>query len=365
VTRTRCLIVDDEGPARDRLRHLLADAAVDIVGEAADGQEAIESVARLSPDLVFLDIQMPALSGLQAAARLPVPKPRVVFCTAFDQFAIDAFELHAVDYLLKPVNRERLLRTIARVSGEIADERRRAHEHREAARTQARLMPASAPETAGLDCAAHCVPADGVGGDYYDLLPLGNGGVALALGDVSGKGTYAGLLAAALQARMQTLTARGSHSPSDLLSELNRLTVGTIDDNRFATVFFGAFDPAARTLTYANAGHPPALIVSKAGCICRLDSTGPAVGWIASSRFDELVVQLTAGDVIAVYSDGLSETCGPDGLELGTGDLAEIVRRHAALGAASIVKATIAEVERFAHDAPAADDRTLLVAKVV
>ena len=93
----RALIVDDEEPARERLRRLLAGSGLEIVGEAADGQEALARIEAVAPDLVFLDIQMPGLSGLDVAARLRPPRPRIVFCTAFDQFAIDAFDQQAVD----------------------------------------------------------------------------------------------------------------------------------------------------------------------------------------------------------------------------------------------------------------------------
>ena len=123
----RALIVDDEEPARERLGRLLSGCGVDVVAEAADGHEALSRIDELAPDLVFLDIQMPGLSGLDVAASLRPPRPRVVFCTAFDRFAIDAFEHHAVDYLLKPVNRDRLARTVTRVSDEIQEQIGRAH----------------------------------------------------------------------------------------------------------------------------------------------------------------------------------------------------------------------------------------------
>jgi two-component system LytT family response regulator len=114
--RLRALIVDDEEPARERLRRLLAEAAdLDIVGEAADGEEAMAQIAALTPDVVFLDIQMPACSGMEVAASLGAPRPRIIFCTAFDQFAVDAVELNAVDYLLKPVSRARLQKALERV----------------------------------------------------------------------------------------------------------------------------------------------------------------------------------------------------------------------------------------------------------
>jgi two-component system LytT family response regulator len=111
----RVLIVDDEQLARDRLRLLLsAFDDVQIAGEAEDGERAIERIGELRPDLVLLDIQMPGCSGIEVASSLPSPRPKIIFCTAFDQYAVDAFELCAVDYLLKPVNRARLAHAMER-----------------------------------------------------------------------------------------------------------------------------------------------------------------------------------------------------------------------------------------------------------
>lgn len=121
----RTLIVDDEQPSRERLRQLLAATDVEIVGEAEDGLQAIERVQELQPDVVLLDIQMPGCSGLEVAASLGRPRPAVIFCTAYDQYAVDAFELHAADYLLKPVNRTRLQAALSRVAESRAVDRER------------------------------------------------------------------------------------------------------------------------------------------------------------------------------------------------------------------------------------------------
>jgi two-component system LytT family response regulator len=113
----RALIVDDEAPARDRLRQILAERSdVEVVGEAEDGVEALERIQALTPDVVFLDIQMPGCSGLDVVASLGQPRPAIIFCTAFDQHAVDAFELRATDYLLKPVTRARLDAALARLA---------------------------------------------------------------------------------------------------------------------------------------------------------------------------------------------------------------------------------------------------------
>ena len=112
----RILIVDDERPARDKLRRLLAEEAdVTEVAEARDGVEALEQVEAFKPDAVFLDIQMPEVSGIEVAASLPIPAPLIVFATAFDQYAIKAFDANAIDYLLKPYDKVRLQRAVSRI----------------------------------------------------------------------------------------------------------------------------------------------------------------------------------------------------------------------------------------------------------
>jgi len=117
----RVLIVDDEPPARARLRRLLDSMQdVEIAGEARDGEEALAQVTALAPEAIFLDVQMPGASGLDVAASLADPAPAVVFVTAFDQYALQAFDAAAVDYLLKPVEPERLARAVQRLRKKVA-----------------------------------------------------------------------------------------------------------------------------------------------------------------------------------------------------------------------------------------------------
>lgn len=115
----RVLIADDEAPARARMRRLLAaHSEVEVCGEAATGASAIAEAERLKPDAIFLDIQMPEATGLEVAASLKPPAPRIVFVTAYDQHAVEAFRLHAIDYLLKPVTPERLAESVRRLGEE-------------------------------------------------------------------------------------------------------------------------------------------------------------------------------------------------------------------------------------------------------
>ena len=118
--RLRAVLVDDEAPARSLLReYLAADAGVEVVAECANGFEAVKRIGELVPDIVFLDVQMPKLDGFEVL-ELIAPGPAVVFCTAYDEFALRAFEVHAVDYLLKPFGRERLAESLVRVRERLA-----------------------------------------------------------------------------------------------------------------------------------------------------------------------------------------------------------------------------------------------------
>lgn len=117
----RILIVDDERPARERMRRMLAlEACVEAVDEAADGFEALQRVADFQPDALLLDIEMPELSGIDLAASLPAPAPLLVFVTAYDEYALRAFDAEAVDYLLKPFDQARLGRALQRLQARLA-----------------------------------------------------------------------------------------------------------------------------------------------------------------------------------------------------------------------------------------------------
>jgi len=153
--KLRVLIVDDEEPSRDRLRRMLGShPGSEVVGEAEDGEQALEMLQELAPDLVFLDVQMPGAGGLEVAASLPSPAPTVIFCTAFDQYAVDAFELHAADYLLKPVSQARLASAVRRV-------------------LEGRRTPAAAVPTAARKAAAFPLRFLARSGARYHVVPRG------------------------------------------------------------------------------------------------------------------------------------------------------------------------------------------------
>lgn len=270
----RALLVDDEPPARHRLRQLLSEADdVLIVGEAAHAEDARAIIETIRPDVVFLDIEMPETHGITFAASLAEPRPFIVFATAYDRYALEAFALDATDYLVKPVTRPRLAATLDRVRVRLGRRSEIEQDLRAATVVQAALMPRVMPALAGFDCAAATVPARGVGGDFFDAFARGVGRTAFVLGDVSGKGVPASLVAASVQARLQT-NALGAGSAADLVTRVNAgATVG--DTGRFITLIYAELHADNATVHLVNAGHPSAIVLDPAAAVHRLAATGP------------------------------------------------------------------------------------------
>jgi len=370
----RALLVDDEEPARDRLRGMLDQIDdVEIVGEAHDGLDAVQQIESARPDLVFLDIEMPGLTGMEVASSLTPPRPRIVFCTAYDQYAIEAFDQHATDYLLKPVNRGRLEKAVGRVRETIHERDNARREVEAATQAQARLLPQCRPPMASLDYDGLCRPARGVGGDYYDFLDLRRGAVGLVLADISGKGMFAGLLVASLQARIQSIAPLHGSDLGELVCEANRLMHSSTEINRYATFFYGVFDDATRELTYVNAGHLPPLILrprpgggvnGKGYETIRLEANGTVVGLMPDACYRQDSIQLQRGDIFCAFTDGVSEALNDEGEEFGDGRLVDALLDHASSTAEEACRQILVGVDRFTGGAAQRDDVTLIVGRV-
>lgn len=360
----RAVIVDDEEPARDRLQALLGELDdVAVVAVAEDVDAALARIAETAPHVVFLDIQMPGRSGLELTAALPPPRPRIIFCTAFDHYALDAFEQDAVDYLLKPLNRARLASAIQRVRRSVAERETLQREVAVASKAQARLLPQALPSGA-LTLSGVCRPARGVGGDYYDVLPLDGDRLGLVVGDVSGKGLYAGLLMAGLQGRLQTLAPRYGDRLDQLMVELNRRVFASTDGDKYATLFYAVHDDRTGRLRYVNAGHNPPLLVGADGAVRRLGPTATVVGLMPEPEFEMAMVELAAGDTLVVYSDGVTEALNSVEEEFGLDRLERLVVDGRHLSVTDLQGAVLEGLDAFVDAEPQRDDVTLLVARV-
>lgn len=360
----RAFIVDDEPPARARLRQLLAEAGdVLIVGEAADAIEARSAIAAARPDVVFLDIEMPQESGTTFAGSLPEPRPFVVFATAFDRYALEAFAVDATDYLLKPITRARLVGTLTRVRERLAGRSDLERDLRDASAIQASLMPKALPAIPGYQAAAMTLPARGVGGDFFLGQVITPSRVAFALGDVSGKGMPAGLVASSLQSRLEAVAQHTSGSAADVVADVNRALFERTAADRFATLAYLELDASAHHMTIVNAGHLPVLVLGAGGGLRIAASTGPALGILPDSAFRGETFDLAPGDSVVSYSDGVTEAFDPDGAELGDDGLRQIVAASAGLAAAAQCQHVLDAVRHHIRGGPATDDVTVMVVK--
>lgn len=360
----RAFLVDDEPPARARLRQLLAEIGdVVVVGEAGNAEDARPAIAAAHPDVVFLDIEMPQVPGTELAASLPEPRPFLVFATAYDRYAVDAFAVAATDYLLKPIARARLAGTLSRVRDRLSKQTDLEREMAAASATQAWLLPRSLPQIPGFDCAAVTVPARLVGGDFYLAQPLANGRFTLALGDVAGKGMPAGLVASSILARLETMARHVAHDASAVVADVNRALSQAIENARFATLASIELDPASGECNIVNAGHLPVVLLDLAGRRTLVTSTGPALGIVPEAQYTAFRVSLAAGAMLVAYSDGVTESTDEDGDEFGESHLVSTVERHAAASAAAICQAVIDAARDHRGGLPAQDDVTVLVIK--
>ena len=362
----RAVLVDDEPPARVRMRQLLdAVGDVSVVGEAGSADEAREVIRQTRPDLLFLDVEMPQVRGTALAASLPEPRPFIVFATAYDNYGLDAIAVDATDYLLKPVSRAKLAVTLDRVRARLATQTV-ARDIVAATQVQSHMWPGSLPRIAGFDCAAASLPARGVGGDFYDVFPIadeaGEAGVwGILLGDASGKGVAAGLVASAVQARVNTAARLAHLKPAELMTAVDRDVLATTDGARYATAIYGVLDTRSSQLTLVNAGHPPVLVMPGQP----LAATGPALGLIESGTFGSHSVRLTPGTLLVAYTDGVSEALNETNDEFGEARLMTLIEGCRERSAAEVCATVLEAIRAFRGSRQDQDDVTALVVKAL
>ncbi len=250
-----------------------------------------------------------------------------------------------------------------------AAQRERVNREMEIAReVQERLFPQQMPNLPRATLAGHCRPALGVGGDYYDVFDLGEGRTGLAVGDVSGKGISAALLMASLRASLRGVTLDNPRDFANLMDKVNRLVFEASASNRYATFFFAAFDARTRRLECVNAGHNPPILL-RTGVdgnteTLRLEADGPVVGLLPLAPYTEQAMTLMPGDLLLLYTDGISEAMTHDDEEWGEDRLIASAEKVKNKNACEILRDIFNDADAFTAGAPQHDDMTLLVLKL-
>jgi sigma-B regulation protein RsbU (phosphoserine phosphatase) len=368
--RLRVLVSDDQVDVREALRLLLKGAgyAAETVDSPAAVLRALDAGAF---DLILMDLNYTrdttsGQEGLdlldQLSSRNEAPPTVVMTAWGNVELAVAAMQRGATDFVQKPWDNARLLSTIekqAREAAQRASAQRDARSELEIARNvQQKLFPQSFREMRTIRIAARCTPAREVSGDYFDFLEIGADSIELVLADVSGKGIAAALLMAGLQSAFRSQAEIYGRNVPALLHGVNRLFHESTPPEHYATAFFGEYNDRSRELTFVNCGHPPAMLLRQ-GSVERLNSTATVLGLFPEYRCEATSVRLDPGDLLLVYSDGVTEAGINDGDEFGEDRLAALLASAGPLGVEGALERLSQEVNSWA--AVPHDDRTILL----
>jgi serine phosphatase RsbU (regulator of sigma subunit) len=395
--------VDDQPRNLAALEAVLESPAYNVV-EANSGEEALKRLLQSEFAVILLDVMMPGMNGFETAelirSREKTRYTPIVFLTAIGKEQTHVFrgyEVGAVDYLFKPIEpavlrskvavfvelfqkteqirrQEQLLRELERIGFErrLEDARKRLEaerlhsEIRVAREIQQKFFPAAPLPIPGFDIGGGSYPAEATGGDYFDYIPLSDGTLAIAVGDVSGHGLGPALLMAEIRAYLRAFALTRS-DVREIVHLLNQALVRDVPEDRFATLFFGQLDSRTRSLVYASAGHPTGYILDESGKVqAELKSTGMPLGILPEIDLDAApVITLEPGQCVLLLTDGIFEARGKEEKLFGVDRVLDMVRVNRHLTGREIVDALYRAVCDFCRGRAQLDDMTTVVLKVL
>ena len=230
---------------------------------------------------------------------------------------------------------------------------------------QAQLFPKEVPKLVTLELAGVCNPARVVSGDYYDFIPIATRGAAVVVGDISGKGVSAALLMASVQASLHAQLAMDTDvevSTATLVTRLNRQLYDSTPPEKYATFYCAIYDDRNSRLSYTNAGHLAPILIRN-GQALRLESNGTVVGIFPEYPFEQATIDLQRGDLLAVFTDGITESEDASEEQYGDDRLIELLTNNSARPLKEIIQLVMDTITKWAHDPAARDDITVLLAR--
>src|SRR6266568_1596544 len=231
-----------------------------------------------------------------------------------------------------------------------------------ARQVQLELLPARDPQLEGFDISAYNFPTEEVSGDYYDWVRIYDDQIGIVIADVSGKGVPAALLMAFLRASLRAATHIG-YAPHISMTKVNYLLWESIESNQFVTAFYGILDATNRTLAYANAGHNPPLLIAADGSPRFDERGGVPLGMFRDTRYYEHYLTIAPGELLVLYTDGVTEATNPAGEEYGLTRMIEAVKRDKNLTARELIDSIHQDVVNWTDGAGATDDVTFFIIK--
>ena len=372
LVAARVLVADDQPDVLEALRWLLTGEGYE--PEFVSSTDAVLERLRERPfDLLLMDLNYSrdTTSGREGLELIPKVRALdaslpIVVMTGWGSVdtAVEAMRHGARSFVQKPWEDVTLLEILQREIEEAQASKRsdakQKREFEEARLIQRGLLPTTTPQLAGLSLASSWQPANGVGGDCFDMLTFGAGAMGVYIADVAGKGVPAALLMSNLQAAVRAFAQEGA-APGSVATSVNRLLCRNMASGRFVTFCYARIDVAAGKLTYANAGHNPPLLVRADATMEKLAPGGTVLGVFAESTYEQGDFPLRPNDRLIFYTDGITEGRNPDGDEFGEDRFAASALQHRALGADDMLAAMLRDVEAF-NAGVYEDDATLIVA---
>ena len=375
----KILVVDDEADVEplvlQRMRRQIRDGRYEFVF-ARNGVEALKALGEDQDiDMVVSDINMPLMDGLTLLEQIPKVDPNIrsVIISAYGDMKNirTAMNRGAFDFVTKPLDFEDLQLTIDRTLDNM-EAWKEALSSRDmlvsiqkeldvASSMQQSILPTQFPQTERYETSGSMEPARNVGGDFFDVVRLGNGLVGLAVADVSDKGVPAALFMMSSRTLLKG-TALGLGQPGAVLSEVNDLLVQDNTTAMFVTLLYAVYDPDSGNLTYANGGHNPPLLVRPDGSSEYLQTTGGiALGVAPGTSYDERTTGLGPGDMVIMYTDGVTEAMNAENEEFGEARLQEVFAQSPPTDPQAAARAVFEAVHAFAGGVKQSDDITCLV----
>lgn len=335
------------------------------MGEGLIGHVAVSGRPFISPDVR----KEPRYVNARARTRSEMVAPIISNEEVIGVFDLESDELNAyanddLEVLMLLASQVAIIIEKVMLHEQLIEKQRLETQLEIARQVQLELLPARDPQLEGFDISAYNFPTEEVSGDYYDWVQIYDDQIGIVIADVSGKGVPAALLMAFLRASLRAASHIG-YAPQISMSKVNYLLWESIERNQFVTAFYGILDATNRTLAYSNAGHNPPMLIDVDGTAHFEERGGVPLGMFRDSRYYEYYATIAPGQILVLYTDGVTEATNPSGEEFGRDRLAEAVRNARDLPARQMIDVLHRDLLQWTDGQGAGDDVTFFILKAL
>ncbi|HUE81681.1 MAG TPA: GAF domain-containing SpoIIE family protein phosphatase [Pyrinomonadaceae bacterium] len=335
------------------------------LGEGFIGQVALSGEPVISPDVRNDPVYINARDRTRSEMVAPIiANDEVIGVFDLESDELNAYSDDDLQLLMLLASQVAIIIEKVMLHEQLIEKKRLEGQLEVARQVQLELLPPQDPQLIGYDISAYNFPTEEVSGDYYDWVRIYDDQIGLVIADVSGKGVPAAILMAFLRASIRAATHIG-YSPQISMSKVNFLLWESIERHQFVTAFYGILDATNRTLAYTNAGHNPPLLLDANGVPKFIEHGGLPLGMFRDTRYHEYYMTFAPGDLLVLYTDGVTEAQNPNGEEFGRERLAQSVMKARELPAREVITSVQKDVFEWTGGVGPTDDATFFVVKAL